>query len=221
MFDSLFSMIAPHSCCSCGEVGAVLCEDCKNNIISEPYARCIFCDTHSALGALCRNCGEDIANVWVLGKREGGIKKLVDAMKFFHTPEACVAAAECLDALLPVLPSETVVTWVPTSQKHIRERGYDQSRRVAERFARLRGLPSAQLAYKITNKQMRGLSKKERQQAVKGMFLLREHFPVPATLLLIDDVITTGTSLSCLAGLFQERGVERILCAAVAKQSNL
>ena len=90
-----------------------------------------------------------------------------------------------------------LVTWVPLSRKRLRRRGYDQARLLAEEVARLQGLPCEQTLEKIRNNpaQSGTSGAAERQKNVLGVYRPVTSF-AGEHVLLIDDIVTTGSTLS-------------------------
>lgn len=83
MFDSLLAPFAPHCCCVCGELGSVLCEDCKYNIISEPWTRCVFVVPTTLKREYATNVlVPNYKQVWCIPERSGALKQLGDRYKF-------------------------------------------------------------------------------------------------------------------------------------------
>ena len=65
-------------------------------------------------------------------------------------------------------------------------------------------------------------SRRERQNAIKGVYALRENAEFEnANILLTDDVITTGTTLSVCAGILKKNGARQVEIATVAATSHV
>lgn len=110
------------------------------------------------------------------------------------------------------------VTWVPVSLARERKRGYDQSELLAREVAKLIGVKPRRLIYKARNVKpnSRLKTEEERRANVAGAFK-----PVPFAktydkLLLIDDIITTGSTIAECAGLLTLNGTKEIVVLTVA-----
>ena len=74
-FISPLDLLAPHSCRGCGAIGTILCDCCKNNIISHPLNLCPKCK-HKIPTGNCSNC-KDLPPTFVVGKRSELIGTLI------------------------------------------------------------------------------------------------------------------------------------------------
>lgn len=219
MVDRLLAVIAPHSCCSCGNLGLLLCHNCKNDIIYDPFERCLVCLKPTADSSLCNVCctGLGVEGGWCVGIREGALKGLLDRYKFNSAREAGYLCADLLDTSLPLLTDDVVVVPVPTSPAHIRTRGFDHTGLVANAFARKRGLLYKPLLTRRSNDTQHFKSRSERLAAAANS--IEVTMTAPPTVLLIDDIYTTGATLgaSCLE--LQKAGVKHIFVAIIARQT--
>lgn len=111
-----------------------------------------------------------------------------------------------------------IVTYVPLSKQRYKERGFDQSELIARNIARYFEKPFSKLLSKTKhNREQHTLSAKDRIQNVKGVYS-----PVNAekisgkTILIIDDVVTTGNTLAECCRVLKDNGADKVLCATVA-----
>ncbi len=119
-----------------------------------------------------------------------------------------------------ILPPE-VVTFVPISKKRRKKRGYDQAELLAKTVARVLGLPLVKALEKITDTPAQStLDEKARKANVVGAYRVRPEAAVDIAerhVLLIDDVLTTGATLSEAAKTVAYLLPGSITCAAVAQ----
>lgn len=210
------NLLAPHYCCSCGAIGALLCEYCKYDIINDPYEACILCHRLARPGNnLCGSCRAPFTRAWSAGDRREGLRELIDRFKFERVRGAYVPLADLLDSTLPHLPPEVTVVPVPTISPHIRVRGYDQTRLVAQRFARQRNLAYAPWLRRATSTVQRGAGRQQRYRQAK------EAFAAPSAqgiCLVIDDITTTGATLTAAAQTLLDAGASEVWVAVIACQ---
>ncbi len=193
----LAALLYPAKCPFCGRildgVEAEICPDCQQSL---PW-------THPEETRTAPNCAECFAPLWY----RDGVSDAVHRYKFNggqnYAPlfaslmAACVSERQCgaVDA----------VTWAPLSQKRLRERGYDQARLLAERTALLLEVPSVSLLKKCRNTLPQSHLEDEaaRRQNVSGAYqLLPGAACAGKRLLLVDDVLTTGSTIGeCAAAL--------------------
>ena len=112
-----------------------------------------------------------------------------------------------------------VITWVPLSRWRLWCRGYDQSRLLAERLARKLGVPCDPLLKKVRHtKAQSGLTGESQRRAN----VLGAYKPAPDAdaegrrVLLVDDVVTTGATVSECARVLRTAGAARVVCVAFA-----
>lgn len=112
------------------------------------------------------------------------------------------------------------VTWTPLSGPRRRSRGYDQAKLLAQWTARELGLPLLGMLDKVRDipPQSELEEDAQRRANVLGAYRLRKGArPEGMRLLLVDDVVTSGATLSECARLLAGAGAESILCATLAQ----
>lgn len=122
-------------------------------------------------------------------------------------------------AEIPSARPDAVVP-VPLHPVRRRERGYNQSERIAEGFAGVFRLPvRADLIARLrATKTQTGLTGEERQKNVSGAFrVLRPDSVSGLSLLVVDDVVTTGATLNACARALKEAGAECVTGFALAR----
>ena len=192
-------------------------------------AVCRACGAIVREGCLCDSCREELrrdgaafswsrqevvngVQAYSLRAHRGIARQLVIRLK--HEAEACVA--EELAALvwpLPAfltIPAETVVTWVTMPERRRRERCIDHGYCLADAVARELGLVCRPLLARADSrgKTQARLNKVNRVQNLIGVFSPLESIRVPV--LLVDDVLTTGTTASRCVEALREGGAREI-----------
>lgn len=151
-----------------------------------------------------------------MASRQGPLKTLLNRYKFDAARGAADVIVELLDARLPVLPSELLVTAVPTAPANRRIRGFDHMERIAKQLARRRGLEFRATLVQTSNDVQHFKTRKERL-AVSGIEPLSTRL-LPENILLIDDIFTTGATVQSCVSCLQEKGVQNIYLAIIARQ---
>ncbi|MDM7925121.1 MAG: ComF family protein [bacterium] len=213
----------PRSCLICGEgfgEGRWLCPACWRRVLesAEPAMHRDAEDFPYLAGeqyfdglAACWEFNPDLEQIIhrikysgmeKLGRHLGGL-----AGRIFREAEISVARP---DAVVPV----------PLHPVRRRERGYNQSERIAEGFAGIYGLPvrGDLIDRRRATKTQTGLTGEERQVNVSGAFRVRRPEAVRGlSLLVVDDVVTTGATLNACARALKEAGAGSVTGFALAR----
>jgi len=114
------------------------------------------------------------------------------------------------------LPAQAV-TWVPLARRRLAERGYDQARALAVAVGARLDRPVVRLASRViaTGPQARRTGE-ERRAAMKGAFQATR-LPAPPSVLLIDDVLTTGATAAACAEALVCAGARDVMLLAAAR----
>ncbi len=198
--------------------------------------KCLFCQRQLARGErdLCASCrrtlpvcgrlyhvGPALMAACVALWYEGTVREAVHRFKFGGMPHyaggfgTLVAAAACR---LP-LGQIDAVSWIPISRARLRSRGYDQARLLARSAAPLLKKPLERTLEKWRDNLPQSLLKdaRERRENVRGVYRLGPGAAVAGrTWLLIDDVLTTGSTALEAAGVLRAAGAEAVYLAALA-----
>lgn len=129
--------------------------------------------------------------------------------------------AKCVDEFLE--EDIDFVTWVPLSRKRLKKRGYDQAQLLAEQLAECLKLPCFPVLKKVvhTYPQSKTGSIEKRRANISGAYQVQNRQAVSGkTILLVDDIVTTGATLSECARMLGMAGAERVCCAALARKHN-
>lgn len=216
MLDRLISLLAPHHCYQCGQVGSVLCDNCKYDIVSEKRLTCLRCGQPAEQGNLCQFCPAPYQRAWFVAERTGVLAKIINDYKFANLKEAYRPLAELLAETLPDLPEETVIVPIPTVPSHIRERGYDHLLLIAKQLARLKQRPLQQALVRVTKTKQRQAGAQQRQEQASQAFKVFKKLDKQKIYLVIDDVKTTGATLDYATLALKKAGARQVWVAVVA-----
>ena len=231
-FSGFLDLVAPHSCRGCGRLGEVLCERCKNYNISRMIKICSRC-RKSVVKCKCE------VPVYTAFYREGLARKLVEEYKYQSVRDLGAVLAEMLDEVIPkeigtqddgiVNPvdsagspggleraREVVLVPLPTAPKHIRERGFDHTLRLAKVLARRRkGFSCQHVLSRYKNSVQVGADAKTRRKQAKEAYYVEGRIDSDKTYLLVDDVWTTGASMEAAISLMKKAGVKHLAAAVI------
>ena len=167
---------------------------------------------------VCEHCKPLFSRAVCVGERTDDLRRLIDAYKFENVKAAHQVLAELLSMKMGILPSFVTIVPIPTSSRHIRQRGYDHTLLIAKKLAKLQNAPiNNHLLMRVTNTQQRNTSKKQRRSQAKEAFKVRSRLN-GGTYLLIDDVVTTGATLHYCTKALLDAGANEVWAAVVARQ---
>lgn len=201
--------------------------------------RCAFCGCliEKERRGICENCMKNLPFTKNGGKQSGNFftvslsplyyeKEVRDALLRYKFRRTSAYAepfgrllAECVSLYLEY--QVDLVTWVPLSRKRLRKRGFDQARLLAEALARELWLPCAPALEKTvhTAQQSKTGGAEKRRANVSGAYRVPDKSLVAGkTILLVDDIVTTGATFSECARMLGMAGADRVCCAALARK---
>jgi len=141
---------------------------------------------------------DDRAAALLLAGKNGGRRDILR-----HLARALVAA-------VPL--NAEVITWVPASVERRKGRGYDQGRIIAHTLARQSGVPAARLLTRIGGRSQIGQNRLGRLQGPQLAAVTNDFDRV----VLVDDVMTTGASLTLGTGALRRSGVREVWTLTLA-----
>lgn len=142
----------------------------------------------------------------------GAMRELIVAMKYSSARWVVPMLADLWVARHGEVCDFDLVTWVPTTRQRMRERGYDQSELIARRVARRLGVRCRATMRRIDDVAQTGRSARERRNGAR--FIARRIRY--ARILVIDDVVTTGTTLRHGVEALRDSGARTVTSAAIA-----
>jgi competence protein ComFC len=226
-FGFLSAVFFPCRCASCGKKlrEGALCASCRGAIM---IARTLFCgDCQKAVPADAPSyCHPSFP--YLLGAagnyENRALKELIHALKFRNIRGAAEPLAEILVRYASAFPfpfaGHTVVP-IPLSKRRLRVRGFNQSEEIASRFTRHFSLPLETtwlVRVKHAKPQSETENLAERRENIRGCFAVAAPGAVRGrTIILIDDVTTSGATFLEAATVLRAAGAEKIYALAVAR----
>lgn len=218
MLDRLLSFIAPHYCCSCDKIGRLLCDHCENYILDEAKLICLECTQPTAKMWLCESCRMPYERAWAVGYRSGALQRLIGLYKFERAIEAREPLSKLITSVLPDLPPETIIVPIPTLPSHVRERGYDHMMLIAKSVAKSRNLKLMPILKRKTHTKQRQANATLRKQQAKQAFFVDGKINSDVPYLILDDVVTTGSTIKYASRALKKAGAKHVWVAVVARQ---
>lgn len=220
IISHLLSWLFPRRCAFCGKAvddDGFACTECLDKL---PFVT----------GELCSVCGREKRYCCCSPKKAYGFERCISPLYYEDDARRGVIAfkfrkRENNAAAFASLAAEKIkkeyasitfdaVTSVPLSHTEKRRRGYNQAEVFARKTAKLIGVPYRELLKKPSDiKLQRELDPESRWQNVKGAFKAEN---AGGTVLLADDIITTGATLDCCARELLKAGAQKVYCVTVA-----
>lgn len=227
----LWDMICPDICCSCGEVGTNLCECCKkyiNRVEKEKVEKCLEIERKDEKqmkkGLIVKKREKKLTGLAVVGYREGIWAELIHKYKYGCRRGMAEELAEMMVKALEEIKKEwkmtkkVVVVPLPTIDRHIRERGFDHTRLLAEKVAKMEGWEEKKLLKRRENTVQVGVDAEKRRKQAKKAYKMAISGALDGgvSYLLVDDVWTTGASMEAAARVLRRAGARKIYGVVLA-----
>jgi ComF family protein len=218
----VLQLLLPQRCVGCGRSGAAFCDGCLDALAflvppfcercgaptAWPVARCAECSGRRIPFSAARAAVayDERMRRFVSAWKEHGLRRLASA-----AADVVVSAAE--------RPAVDALTFVPADRDRLLERGHHPAERLARELALRWQLPVVPLLVRSrAGPRQRGASLEERRRNVRGAFLAR---PSPARVCLVDDVYTTGATVSAAATALRRVGARRVEVRTLARTLRL
>lgn len=219
----LLDLLFPKHCVVCKSFGSYLCPNCFAGLSLETSVICLVCGKASIDGLTHPVCRKkySIDGVFCAVRYNKIAKKLVYVFKYqpYLSDVQDVLIDLVYEALIQKqlftnnLTAESVFIPIPLSNKKLKQRGYNQSLLLAKGLGKKFNLPITDIISrsKETIPQF-GLQKDQRKENLKHAFEIKKTQVLlkHKTTFLVDDVLTTGTTLAEAANVLKRNGFERV-----------
>lgn len=232
----LLDLIFPKFCVDCAKEGDWLCQGCQKEILPVKTQVCPDCGIISQNGKFCHDHQKPhgLSGIIVAAYyEEGPTKELIHNFKYNHILELKEILGDLLVKALKdnigAIQGETIITAVPLHFLRRSQRGYNQSELLAEVVVEKinenrpkAGQPWVEnfnILKKIrrTKPQVK-FSGKKRRKNLQNSFKFNKNFNVLGrTIILVDDVTTTGTTLNECAQVLRAAGARRVWGLVIAR----
>jgi ComF family protein len=199
----LFDFFAPNRCYYCGKLGDLVCGDClaKQNF---------------SIKVVARRAKYRATRDFYLSDREGVLRKLVDDMKFNNHQENYQVLAQILaqalvkNQMIQRNRPKIILIPAPTSEKHLRQRGFGHTEAISQELARILELRTQSIITRKTNFVQHGASAKVRKSQAAQSYELSGELDPEAIYCVFDDIRTTGSTLDAISGILLENGAQEV-----------
>jgi ComF family protein len=212
----LLDLLIPPTCAGCGLEGEPLCEACL-----QPLHRRLDEPAGTPIG-LPTTLPDGLVQLEWCATFSGSVRAAIHSLKYKGQRRLAEPLGDALASRWrrAGLGADTV-TWVPVHAERERERGFDQAELLAVVVGQRLGLPVVRcLERAASTRAMHALDRGERTRNVSGAFALASDAAqgLPGRWpLIVDDVVTTGATLSGCAGMLASAGTIAVSGLAIAR----
>jgi len=229
--QAVLNFALPPKCLSCRNVVDVhghICPDCWDTITIIELHKCHICglpfEFDQGKNAICQYCRKDkpkFNKAHAFCTYDGAARRMAVSLKFADAMHLAPHMAKMMLIMGSKLVSKAdIIAPVPLHYRRQVMRKYNQASLLAANIAKLTGKPYAPFLLKRTRHtaQQTKLHKKDRKSNVEGAFKVSDKTDIfGKTILLVDDVMTTGATLSVCAKALKERGAKKVYCLVFAR----
>lgn len=239
--EALFCVLFPSDCRLCRtpltNVSRLpVCSTCLENMIPLAGTLCNICGEKllgrhferdsGPLCALCERAAPPFRRAFSYGAYQGPLRDLVHIFKYQQVNSAAGLLGDFLNHAVSQsrLPDRLLAVPVPLARNKRHSRGFNQAEEIARAFVRSRRaaasiqLDTATLVRTRETASQTGLTRHQRRANVRGAFAVTNRERIAGRdILVIDDVMTTGTTVSECARVLLRAGAKQVFVATVAR----
>lgn len=220
----LLDLLFPKYCVTCRKRGTFLCDDCFSRVSFDTRMICLVCNRGSLDGRTHPPCRKKFAIDGAVASiaYKTTVKKLV--YRFKYKPYITALSPLLTDLFYEgiiqqelferVFQETPLLIPVPLHTNRLRKRGYNHAALLARGLAHKLELPCHDILERNREtKSQFGLSQKERKENVKEAFGIKkwkEEVIKEKTIFLVDDILTTGSTMSEIARVLKEQGAKKV-----------
>lgn len=213
IWAGLWQRLLPQDCllCGAGPATGLLCKDCGRDLPRLEQA-CPRCAEISPQGSICGSClkqSPHYDSTTAPFRYAFPADKLVQALKYGHRLAVAGFLAEAM--LAGDRPAGDLLLPLPLSLPRLRERGFNQAGEIARALARATGLPMDLDGCSRSRDTLpqATLPWPQRRGNIRGAFECRLDLG-GRTVIVVDDVMTSGATLNEFAGILKQCGAARV-----------
>ena len=219
--EQVISFLSPDQCLICYQDASMLCDDCSAQIFRYTESRCYICNTMTSQNQICSSCRSNsrLRRIWWLGLYDKDLKHFIGEMKFHRKRAYARRFGELFAGTVPYLADDTLVIPAPTASRRIRQRSFDQAVIIARSFAAHRSLKALpRLLQRRNQDDQIGKRRADRIHQMKDSFVVSNSRAICGkSILLVDDVVTTGATLESAAAILRKHGAKHVDAVVIAR----
>ena len=204
----------------------LICEGCLSKATFNSSRRCIYCgrpliSRYEDICAACLNNRHAYDEAFAPFSYAGDIREAVSRFKYRGRAEYAAFFARCIFEY----GRKRLLTWeadafvpVPVHSARLAKRGYNQAELIAKELTKLTGIATdSGLLKRVKNTvPQKELDPLERRKNLTAAFEYIGRSPAPKTAVIVDDIVTTGSTADALALLLKENGAKSVFLVSAA-----
>jgi ComF family protein len=215
----MLDLLLPQRCLGCSRNGPQVCAACAEGLQRLREPMCARCGRPTAWPvARCSECGGRrlaFARARAAVAYDEPVRRIVAAWKERGLRRLAPWAAGVVVDVVP-RPDADVLTFVPADRDRRLKRGHHAAEALARELANRWNLPAAKLLERTRPaRRQRGLDQAERRRNVRGAFVASAS--APRSIVLIDDVYTTGATANAAASALRGAGTRSVQVVTFAR----
>jgi ComF family protein len=213
-FQDLLDFVFPPLCLGCGgylESDGVVCDVCREAVDTFSQPICLNCWQSIPSGSSCQVCRESSFSLFAFGDYIAPLKDIIIQFKFRGMTTAAEylasgIAAEFRDRILALHPDYLVPIPLHAGREYIR--GYNQAEVLASALSRVLEVPvDSAILYRTKKRPPQArLRENERERNIKGVFEAAGETEFGERVILVDDVVTSGSTIREARHILEEAG---------------
>lgn len=215
------------TCANCRKeiFSGYFCGDCTKKAIKVKDNKCAHCGRITPYPVpVCKSCSGKNLNFDIARSSYSyalPISNLIQRFKYENARYLAVVFAKDLqETFIKEGLSADAIVYVPSSKERFKERGYNQANLLAKELSKLINLPVLDAIEKIKEtEQQANLSASKRRENLKSSFKVDKKLVEGKALLLIDDVLTTGSTADVISERLKKAGALKVSVLTVASVS--
>lgn len=219
--------IFPKECFNCLDEGEWFCDACSELLPTHDSKQCLFCGNESQKNGLCANCIKDTGINLAFAAFDYNDEIIAKAIKKFKYSFVVSVGEKLAELLVNEFnrsdfkishTSDCIIVPAPLSQKRLNWRGFNQAEILANALSKNLNIPAVNdLKKKKDTKQQAELSAEERLNNLSAAFSWQGESLAGKSVLIVDDVLTTGSTVKEIAKELKKANVKRIGVIVLAK----
>jgi competence protein ComFC len=222
--EAILDFFFPRACVNCGRRGDLLCQNCLRQLapVGPACTRCGRPQGSTGVCAACWGRESPIDGIHSPYRFHGITRTAIHALKYHGLRSIAEPLAHLMADYLAAseIPGDVFLP-VPLHKHRLKERGYNQSALLARHLSRLTGMPVEEdtlIRLKNAPPQVRTSSADTRRSNVAGAFACRNERFRGHSVIVVDDVCTSGATLEACAAALKAAGVLTVHGLTLARE---